>query len=206
MFNKITDYFGRKDSNRWIFIVILIMAAVGLLAAFVLSVDAIVLAKDPSVGLSCNLNTVISCGRVAGTVYASLFGFPNSFIGLMSEPVFITVAIAGLCGVKFPRQFMFAVQVMAVFSMLFAYYLFHISLFTIHALCPWCLSVDVVTIIMFFALTRYNVNEDNLYLSKKTSTYIKSFIQKDYDKFAAASLIVIGIAMIIIVFGQSLFA
>jgi uncharacterized membrane protein len=210
MFSKFLDYFNHKDkksrSNRWVFIAILITSTLGLLAAFVLSIDAFELLKNPGVRLSCNINSIISCGTVASTSYASIFGFPNSFIGLIGEPIFITVAIAGLYGVRFPRQFMFAVHAAALFSLLFAYYLFHISVFVIHALCPWCLLVDVSTIVMFFAITRYNINEDNLYLSKKISVRAKTFIQKDYDKFAAALLIVLGIAIIIAKFGKSLFA
>ncbi len=210
MFNKFISFFKHKNnqlrSNRWIFITILITSLLGLLAAFVLSVEAVELLKNPNAQFSCSINAVVNCATVAKTSYSSLLGFPNSFIGMMVMPLFVVVAIAGLYGVKFPRQFMFGVQIAAFFALVFAFYLFHISVVLIQALCPWCLLVDVTTIIMFFALTRYNVNEDNLYFSKKFSNQAKKFIQKDYDKFAATLLIVVGIAIIIATFGSSLFA
>ncbi len=210
MFNKFINFFTHRDkkirSNRWIFIVILVTSVLGLLAAFVLSVDVFMLLKNPDTVLSCNINAVISCGTVANSSYSSLFGFPNSFLGMMVEPAFVVVAIAGLYGVKFPRQFMLGVQIAALFALIYAFYLFDISVNIIQALCPWCLSVDVVTIIMVTAITRYNIVEDNLYLSKKISAKAKSFVRRDFDKFAAALLIVIGIATIIIKFGSSLFA
>jgi uncharacterized membrane protein len=210
MFHSIFTFFTNKDrelrSDRWIFITVLITAFLGLIAAFVLSVEAVELLKNPSAQFSCSINAIINCATVGKTSYASLLGFPNSFIGMIGEPVFITVAIAGLYRVKLPRQFMFAIQAMAVFSLVYAFFLFHISAFIIQALCPWCLLVDVSTIVMFFAITRYNINENNLYLSKKLATRAKIFVQKDYDKFVAVLLVVIGIGIMIAKFGSALFA
>ncbi|MEI7918028.1 MAG: vitamin K epoxide reductase family protein [Candidatus Saccharibacteria bacterium] len=210
MFSKFINFFTHRDqkirSKRWIFIVILVTAVLGLLAAFVLSVDAVVLAKDSKAVLSCNINPIINCGAVANSPYSSMLGFPNSFLGMMVEPVFVIVAIAGLYGVKFPRQFMFGVQIAALFALIYAFFLFDISVNIIQALCPWCLLVDVVTIIMVAAITRYNIIDDNLYLSKKVSAKFKEFVVRDFDKFAAALLIVLGIATIIVKFGSGLFA
>ena len=210
MFNKLINYFNYKEkqlrSSRIIFTTMLITSALGLLAAFVLSIEAIELLKNPNAQLSCSINAVINCATVAQTSYSSLLGFPNSFIGMMVMPVFVVVSIAGLYGVKFPSQFMFAVQIVAFSALLFAFYLFHISIVIIQVLCPWCLLVDVTTIIMFFALTRYNVSVDNLYLSKKYVILAKNFIKKDYDKFSAALLIVAGAGIIVAKFGSSLFA
>jgi len=204
------NFFKHKEkqlrSNRWIFITVFVTSALGLLAAFVLSIEAIELVKNPNAQFSCSINAVINCATVAQTSYSWLFGFPNSLIGMMVMPIFVITAIAGLYGVKFPRQFMFAIQAMAFFSLLFAFYLFHISIVIIQVLCPWCLLVDVTTIIMFFALTRYNVNVGNLYLSKKYANLAKNFIKKDYDKFAAALIIVAGAVIIVAKFGSSLFA
>ncbi len=210
MFSKIINYFTHRDQKirniRWMFLTILITSLLGVLAAFVLSIDAFEILKNPNVQLSCSINAVINCATVAKTSYSSLLGFPNSFLGMMVEPAFVVVAIAGLYGVKFPRQFMFGVQAAALFALIYAYYLFEISVNVIQVLCPWCLSVDVATIIMFAAITRYNIIEDNLYLTKKISAKAKSFVNRDFDKFTAALLIVIGVAVIIVKFGSGLFA
>ena len=210
MINKIRNYFTHEDKNlrdnRWIFTAMLIGAIFSLMAAFVLSVEAIQLAANPNAQLSCSLNVIINCATVAKTSFATLFGFPNSFIGLMSEPVVIAVAIAGLAGVKFPRRFMFVAQIFYTGGFLFAYYLTFISTFIIQALCPWCLLVTVSTTFVFFSMTRYNIREGNLYLSKKWKKATKEFIKKDYDKLVLASVVFIVVAIIIIKYGSGLFA
>jgi uncharacterized membrane protein len=207
MFSKIKQYFTHEDKNlrdnRWIFASMLVGAICSLIAAFVLSADAVQLAAHPTQPLSCSINAIINCKTVAMTPFAKLFGFPNSFIGMLSEPVVITVAIAGLAGVKFPRRFMFVAQIFYTLGFLFAYYLTFISTFIIQALCPWCLLVTLSTTFVFFSMTRYNLREDNLYLPKKYKKIAKNFVKKDYDKLALASIIVIVAAIIIVKYGNN---
>lgn len=210
MFKRIKFYFLPSDKelrdNRWIFTSMLIGALLSLTAAFVLSVEAIHLAKDPNAVLSCNINAVISCGVVNSHPSAFLFGFPNSFLGLLAEPVVITVAIAGLAGVRFPRAFLFAAQIGYTLGLALAIWLFHMSYNVIGALCPWCLLVTLTTLFVWFAMTRYNIREGNLYLPKRASDAAKRFIARDYDKLVLFSLVTIGIALIVIKYGSSLFA
>lgn len=210
MFKKIRNYFTHEDEklrdNRWIFSTMLIGAILSLIAAFVLSVEAIHLARDPNAVLSCNINAIVSCGTVAKHPTNELFGFPNSFIGLMSEPVVIAVAIAGLAGVRFPRLFMFVAQIFYTLGFVFALTLLYISMFIIQALCPWCLLVTLTTIMVWFSITRYNIRENNLYLPKNLSKKAQKFIEKDYDKFAMAVLIFVIVAAIVAKYGDGLFA
>ncbi len=192
--------------NRWIFISMLVGAMLSLLASFVLSVEAVVLAGDPGAALSCSVNIVLNCATVALHPSAELWGFPNSFLGLMAEPVVITVAIAGLSGIKFPRLFMFAAQIGYSLGLIFAWYLFGVSFFVIGALCPWCLLVTLTTTLVWFAITRYNIRENNLYLPKKTQKKLEGFIKKDYDKLVMWSVVVLAIAAIFAKYGSDLFA
>lgn len=210
MFNKVLEFFTHKDrdlrDNRWIFASMLVGASFSLLAAFVLSIEAFTLAKNPNAALSCNINAIISCGAVAKTSYAALFGFPNSFLGLIAESVVITVAVAGLGGVKFPRWFMFTAQIFYTLGFIFAYYLFFIGLLIVHAVCPWCLLVTLSTTFVWFSITRYNVRENNLFMSKNVAKLAKNFIDKDYDKLVLAVLVVAIIATLILNYGSALFA
>ena len=192
--------------NRWIFASMLIGALLSLVAAFVLSVEAVDLAKNPNAQLSCSVNVIINCATVAKHPSAALFGFPNSFLGLIAEPIVITVAIAGLAGVKFPRKFMVIAQFCYTLGFLFAYYLLYMSMFVIQALCPWCLLVTLSTTFVFFSMTRYNIREDNLYLSVKLAKRAKEFIKKDYDKLALGIIVVAVIAGIILKYSSELFA
>ena len=131
--------------ERWLFATMLASASLSLIASFVLSVDAVALAANPDTALSCNINATISCGTVATSWQASVFGFPNAFLGLIAEPVVITIAVASLAGVRFPRAFMLAAQVVYTLGFAFAYWLFYEAVVNIGALCPWCLLVTVST-------------------------------------------------------------
>lgn len=208
--HKLIEFFAHSDKklrdNRWIFISMLVGSALSLLAAFVLSIEAIELAKNPNANLACNVNIILNCATVNNHPTGSMFGFPNSFIGMMAEPVVITVAIAGLAGIRFPRRFMFAAQIGYTFGLAFALTLFYISFSIIQALCPWCLLVTLTTILVWFAITRYNIREDNLYLPKKLQKRLHAWIEKDYDKLAMWSLIVALVAAILIKYGDGLFA
>jgi uncharacterized membrane protein len=208
MLRKIKAFYGHSDKNkrdnRWIFTSMLVGAIGSLIAAFVLSVEAFELAKNPDAVLSCSVNIVINCATVAKTWQANLLGFPNSFFGMMAEPVVIAVAIAGLAGVKFPRAFMFVAQIFYTLGLLFAFWLFYESFFIIQVLCPWCLLVTATTLFVWFAITRYNLREDNLYLPKNTANIFKNWVTKDYDKVVLFGLMVVFVGAIIVKYGSSL--
>lgn len=209
MLKNVVNFFTHNDKkmrdDRWIFITMLIGAVLSLLAAFVLSVEALQLARDPDGPLSCSINLVLNCATVAKHPTNELFGFPNSFLGLIAEPVVITVAIAGLAGIRFPRLFMFTAQLFYTLGFIFALILLYISMFIIQALCPWCLLVTLTTTLVWFSITRYNIREHNLYLPKSVNKKAQQWIEKDYDKLVMATTIVVIIAAIIIKYGDGLF-
>ena len=208
--NRFLAFFKHEDKNtrdnRWIFTSMLIGSLLSLLAAFVLSVEALQLAKNPDASLSCSVNVVLNCATVAKHPSAEMLGFPNSFIGMMAEPVVITVAIAGLAGIKFPRRFMRWAQVGYTVGLAYALYLFGISFFVIQALCPWCLLVTLTTILVWFSITRYNIREKNLPLSKSMQHKLSEFTKKDYDKVVMLGIIAFLIAAIILKYGDGLFS
>lgn len=208
MFRNIAQFFSHNDKrtkdSRWIFASMLVGSLLSLLAAFVLSVEAIQLAKNPNAALSCNVNVILNCATVNNHPTGTLFGFPNSFIGMMAEPVVIVIAIAGLAGIRPPRALAFAAQIGYTLGFIFALVLFYISFAVIQALCPWCLLVTVTTIMVWFAMTRFNIREDNLYLPRGVQKTLRSWIDKDYDKLAMVGLIFALVAAIIIKYGDGL--
>lgn len=209
-FRNFITFFKHNDKtlrdNRWIFASMLGGAILSLLASLVLSVEAFHLAENPDAVLSCSINVVLNCATVAAHPTAELFGFPNSFFGLMAEPVVITVAIAGLAGIVFPRRFMFVAQIGYTLGFAFAIYLFFVSFLVIGALCPWCLLVTATTAFVWFSITRYNIRENNLYLPKKVQAALKQFIEKNYDKLVLG-IFLAGMAIAIFAkYGAELFA
>lgn len=161
---------GTGVRHRGAYIEMLIGSVIGLAASFVLAVDALVLAANPDAIFSCDINAKISCGTVGSSWQANLLGFPNAFIGLVTEPVVITVAVAALGGVRFPRWFMVTAQAFYSVGFAFAYWLFFQSYFVIGALCPWCLTITVTTTLVFFSITRVNILEGNLRFGRVTPT------------------------------------
>jgi uncharacterized membrane protein len=195
---------GLRHANAWIFGTMLFSACLSLVASFVLSVDALRLAADPGADLSCNINSVISCGTVGSSWQAHLFGFPNAFLGLVAEPVVITVAVASLGGVRFPRWFMFAAQVVYTLGVLFAYWLFYESMFHIGALCPWCLLVTVSTTLVFATLTHVNVRDGNLPAPRRVQAALRSAVESDLDAVAVTIWLLALALAVVVKYGDTL--
>ena len=194
-----------RHANAWIYGTMLFSACLSLLASFVLSIDAVRLAENPDANLSCNINAVVSCSTVAAGWQAHLFGFPNAFLGLVAEPVVITVAVAGLAGVRFPRGFMFAAQVVYSLGVVFAYWLLYQAVVNIGALCPWCLLVTVSTTLVFATLTHVNIRDDNLYLPARVQRAAARFIDADYDVLVVTIWLLLLILLIVTRYGAALF-
>ncbi len=195
----------KRQSNTWLFATMLIFGIAGLIAAFDLSVEKIHLLQNPNAVLSCSINLVLNCSTVMQTWQASVFGFPNSYIGLMAYPVVITVAVAGLSGVQFKRWFLIAANICYGLGAIFAYWLFFNSLYDIQVLCPWCLVVTFSTTIIFSTITHYNFRENTFCFSKNSNKKIQELLARDFGKILTASWIVLMVALVLIKFGDSLF-
>lgn len=188
---------ARDARHRGAYVEMLISSVLGLIAALVLSIDAIVLAADPNAALSCNVSETISCAKVGITWQANLLGWPNSFLGLIAEPVVITVAVAGLGGVRFPRWFMNTAMVFYSVGLVFAYWLFYEAYFVIGALCPWCLLVTVTTTTVFLSLLRVNLSDNTFRLSERAFDRVQFLLRIGADIWLTILLIAIMAAMVI---------
>ena len=196
---------GLRHSNRWIFGTMLLSACLSLTASLVLSADAVRLAADPNTSLSCNINAVMSCGTVGASWQARLLGFPNAFLGLMAEPVVITIAVASLGGVRFPRWFMLSAQVVYTLGVGFAYWLFYQSMFNIGALCPWCLLVTMSTTLVFATLTHVNIRDDNLFLPPRAQSALRAGVDADLDVIVVTICLLALTLAVVLKYGHALF-
>jgi len=188
----------RQSRHVGAYIEMLVSSILGLYASFVLSVDAIVLAKDPNAVLACDINPLISCGKVGITWQANLFGWPNSFLGLMTEPIVITLAIAALGGVRFPRWFMLIAQAFYTLGFIFALWLFYEAYFVIGALCPWCLLVTATTTLVFVSMTRVNLLDNNFGLKPAAHARVSRWLNMWIDTYIAVLFLAAIIVMIIV--------
>lgn len=195
-----------RHSSITVWVTMLIASVASLVASFVLSVEALTLAENPNADLGCDINAVISCGTVANSWQSHVLGFPNAFLGLMTEPVVITIAVASLAGVRFPRWFMLAAQVVYTIGLAFAYWLFHQAMFDIGALCPWCMLITVATTLVFFEMTYVNIRDDNLYLPRRVQAALTGFIRASLDLVLLVVWLLVLVLAVVLKYGEALFA
>ena len=180
----------------------LVSGVVGIYAAFVLSIDAWLLAANPARHLSCNISQVVSCGTVAASWQAQLLSFPNAFLGILFESVVLTVSTALVAGVVFPRWFMRGVQALYTVALFFALWLFTQSYFVIHALCPWCLLITFTTVLVWAGLTRINLRDGHV----PASAGVRRFVVTAAYWYLAVAVCAVIVAMIVGRYGTALFA
>jgi uncharacterized membrane protein len=195
-----------RHSHVTVWVTMLLASIASLVASFVLAVDALTLAKDPHADLGCNINAVISCGTVGTSWQASLLGFPNAYLGLVFEPAVITLAVASLGGVRFPRWFMLSAQAIYTIALLFAYWLFEQAMFVIGALCPWCLLVTLATTLVFFELTYVNIRDDNLYLPRRVQSALLGAVRANLDLMLVTAWLLLLVLAVVLKYGAALFA
>ena len=140
-------------------IFLLIAGALGLLAAFELSVEKVLTLEDPSHVPNCNVGVLVGCSTNLASAQGAAFGFPNPFIGLMAWPVVITIAVAILAGATFARWLWIGFNVGVAGALVFVGWLIYQSIYVLDVLCPWCMLTWAVTIPTFWAVTFRNLRE-----------------------------------------------
>lgn len=193
----------RRD--RWTLLGMMFSSILCLVSSFVLSADAVKLAANPSTVLSCDINSVISCGKVAETWQAHVLGFPNAFLGLICEPVIILLTLSMMLRMRFPRWFMISANVVYLCGLVFALWLFSQSLLVIHAFCPWCILVSIGTLITFFSLTRLNILSGYLMnIDRPFGEFVTMLIRNKVDVAVAFLLVVLMLGTAFVSYGPQL--
>lgn len=197
---------NNKDIPRrtllWIGVV---FSSFGIIAALTLAIEKVHLLENPDAQLSCSINIVLNCASVINTWQASLFGFSNTYIGLMAFPIVFMFSVGGLLGMRFPRKIVIIGLIGHILGAIFAYWLFFQSLYVIQVLCPWCLIVTFSTTMLLAAMVRYSIRENALNLQKKTNKKLNAWLDKDYDKLIEAGWLVLMFLLVYLKFGDSLF-
>jgi uncharacterized membrane protein len=131
---------------------VLIAGVVGLAAAFTLTIEKIKLLENPAYVPSCSINPVLSCGSVMVTPQAAAFGFPNPLIGIVAFSVVVVSGVLAIAKVPLPRWYWAGLAVGTTLGVVFIHWLIYQSLYTIGALCPYCMVVWTVTIPLLVVL------------------------------------------------------
>ncbi|HET7301953.1 MAG TPA: vitamin K epoxide reductase family protein [Candidatus Saccharimonadales bacterium] len=167
--------------------IMLIASAVGLVASLALSYDKMQVLADPTFQPGCNINPILSCGSVMSTTQAEIAGIPNTFFGLIAFGGLSGVAASLLAGATFKRWFWIAVHAISAMGVGFMLYLFFQSVFRIHAICPWCFFVWLVTFPVFLAVSVYTIREHIYHVPRNIIVALVMYgVQKHPGKILAA--------------------
>jgi len=142
--------------NRKLFIWMSAASAVGLIASFWQLMEKLAILKNKDVVLSCNLNDVFSCSNVLNAHQASVFGPPNSVIGIIMFTFFLGIAVVGLTGSKLAKKLALAVQGLALFMLGFTLWFLFQSTYRIQSICIFCLFIGTAVLVINGAMLRHN--------------------------------------------------
>lgn len=86
------------------------------------------------------------CATVQTSEYAVLFGIlPVAFLGFGMS--LVLVALAAVWWLRADRRALLGLYALLLFSTAFVAYLTYLELFVIEAICPWCVSYAITTIV-----------------------------------------------------------
>ncbi|ATL27865.1 vitamin K epoxide reductase family protein [Streptomyces formicae] len=147
-----------SGASRGLGVLLVVTGALGLLAAWVITLDKFTLLEDPDFIPGCSLNPVVACGNIMKSEQAAAFGFPNPLLGLATYPVVLCVGMSLLAGARFPRGYWLTLNAGTAFGVGFCTWLQFQSLYRINSLCLWCCLAWAATLLMFWYVTSYNVS------------------------------------------------
>lgn len=166
-------------------VVLILTGIVGLIAAFVLTLEKINVLEHPATKTSCDFSIIVQCSENLKSWQGALFGFPNPLIGLMAWSVVITIGVALLAGARFSNWFWIAFNVGVVGALVFVIWLMTQSIFFLATLCPWCMVTWSVVIPLFWVLTL-----DNLRAGRVPATSgLRRFAEKAYGWIPLITLV-----------------
>ncbi|GAA0924276.1 vitamin K epoxide reductase family protein [Streptomyces thermoalcalitolerans] len=165
--------------SRAFSLLLMITGAAGLLAAWIITIDKQKILEGRLSGKiytpSCSLNPVVSCGSVMESSQATVFGFPNPLLGLVTYGIVVCVGVSLLAGAVFPRWYWLTFNAGTLFGVCFVTWLMFQSLYRINALCLWCSLAWAATIVMFWYLTSFNIRNGFLPAPRPVKNFLDEF-------------------------------
>jgi uncharacterized membrane protein len=181
--------------NKKIYAFMTTGAAIGMIAAFLQTLEKIELLKNNNAVLPCDLNSVFSCSTVLNAWQSSVFGFPNSIMCFGLFTIFFAIGLAGLNG-TFKRGLRLSIQALSLATLVFALWFLWQSTFVIGALCIFCIFCFIGLLMINGAWLRLNVAEMPIHANGKAWLFYLVRHQYDVLIWLTLGLIVAG-AMII---------
>jgi uncharacterized membrane protein len=150
--------FKQFKLNKKLFATLIIIGGIfGFIAAFTLLTNRIEFYKNPSFVPPCSINPWLDCGTVMKSKWATMFGFPNTIIGLTTYPVAIMVGVFLLMHDEINKKLLRFCILLSGLGFLTNNLYTYISSGVINSLCPWCLLAHTATTLVFFGLLSYAI-------------------------------------------------
>ena len=176
--------------------IMIIGGTLGLLAAFELIIEKMRVISDPTYIPSCDINPVLSCGSIIITPQAEAFGFPNPILGLIGFSVVITIGVTLVSGATLPRWMWLGLNAGALLGFFFIQWLIWQSLYSIGALCPWCMVVWAVTAPVVIWITAANLSSGRIPAPQGWQTIIKILADLRVFILIAWYLLILGLIFV----------
>ena len=155
-------------NKNYLAYIIIISGFFGTVAAFTLLHDRIEIYKNPGFIPPCSINPYLDCGKVMMSKWASLFGFPNTFIGLITYPLAMFTGLILIVNQTNNKKLLWICNALAGLGLFMNLVLLYISAYLIGALCPWCLLSGAATSNIFFGLLAYNLKQEQNLIGLKS--------------------------------------
>lgn len=141
-------------TGRGLWATALVAALAGLGFTTVQIMERITILKDPTAGLLCDVNGVVSCSNVLSAWQSSVLGPPNALIGAIMFALLGSGALSGLLGSRLARPYLVTLWGLAVFFLCFASWFMFETAFSIGSLCLWCTGIVTAVVVICACLTR----------------------------------------------------
>ena len=133
---KLKNYLQNHKPHSYI---LLLFSITGFWAAFTISYEKFMILTNPLYTPGCSINVWIDCGKVMNSQYATMFGFPNSWLGLMGWPMAWLTVLYLLTHKQLSKVFMLIAMTITIPAVIISYIWTYLAFFEIGAVCPWCI-------------------------------------------------------------------
>jgi uncharacterized membrane protein len=175
-----TSLKGVKNINA-IWWTVVASGVIGMLASFIQTIERIDYAKNPTLPLTCDVNSVFSCSSVFDAWQSSVFGFSNSLMCIVFFVLLIGIGLAGATGSVIHKNVRLFVHFLTVFFLGFGAWYLYESAWAIGALCIFCIFCYSAVILANWAWLRINISD--LPLAKSHKSGVTKMISSGADTF-----------------------
>ena len=154
---------------RWL----TVLAAIGLSAAVILSIEKIELLSESAHVASCSLSPIVACSPIIASPQASAFGFSNSFIGIFGFATVFAAAMTIAAGAtKLARIWWRTLLGGITVGAIFCVWLFYQGVYEIGKLCLYCMLVWLVTFALLWLTASYCVRNKHINLGSRLNKLV----------------------------------